>query len=116
MKIDVGDGCRYVASVLIVAIAVLANDHVFEAHVVPGERACFIWEDMLYLSKLFIEGACLYFHFWGLGCSELAITDIDALQVLDHLKGDDERDGNEVGEKHDPAAPIDEERFSIRND
>lgn len=42
MKIDVGDGCRYVASVLIVAIAVLANDHVFEAHVVPSERACFI--------------------------------------------------------------------------
>lgn len=79
VKIDVGNRSRYVASLLIVAIAVLADDHVFEAHVVASECACFIWEDMLYLSKLFIEGACLYFHFWGLGCSELTIADIDAL-------------------------------------
>ena len=46
----------------------------FEFHLVTGESACFIWEDIFYLAEFFIEIRALDFGF-------------DAVDVVDHFRG-----------------------------
>lgn len=97
MKVDVGDAL-WNGHGLIVAIGLAADHHVLKTHVVAGQGSCFVGEQMLNLSKFFVEGASLHFHLRLLGRLEATVADVDSLQVLDHFKSDDEGNGHEISE------------------
>ena len=60
---------------------------------------------MLYLSQFLIEGAGLNFDLRRLGSLEVAVADVDALQIFNHFKCDNEGYGYKIGEEEKPAAP-----------
>ena len=60
---------------------------------------------MLDLSQFLIEGASLNFDLRRLCSLEVAVADVDALQVLDHFKSDNEGYGHKIGKEEKPAAP-----------
>ena len=62
---------------------------------------------MLDLSQLLIEGAGLHFDLRRFGGLEVAVADVDALQIFDHLEGDNEGNRDKIGEEEKPATPGD---------
>jgi hypothetical protein len=109
VEVDVGDSGRKRSLGRVVSVGLLPDDHVLETHVVSGQSAGFISEDVLDLPQLLVERAGLHPDFCGLGGKVGVSGDPGALDVLDHFEGDDEGDGDEVGEEQHPAAPLHEE-------
>ena len=46
----------------IMPVALKSGGKLFELHDITGQRACFIWEDVLDLPKFFVKVTCLRIH------------------------------------------------------
>ena len=83
----------------------------FELHDIGGQGACLVREDVVNLSEFLIEigrldESLLLDSVGTLVHSLVVVRDLDTLNVLDHLKGDEEGDGNEIREDENPGAPF----------
>lgn len=93
----------------IITISFFSDNHILKTHIISCESPSFIRKDMLYLAKFFIEWACLNANLsWFF--SEIGITtDIDSLDVFDHLKSDYQRYRDEISKEKDPSTPFDKQ-------
>lgn len=85
MKIHISYLRRNFCLEVVITIGITPNDHVLKTHVVTGESTSFVRENMLNLSEFLIESARLNPHLRWFTGHEVAIADVDSLEVLHHL-------------------------------
>ena len=113
MEVNVGDFLGNFSLEIIVAVSLSPHHHVLETHVVAGQSASLVRKHVLDLTQFLVERAGLDSDLRWLGGQEVAVADVDALEVLHHFEGDDHGDGDEVGEEEDPAAPLHEQFLGV---